>query len=567
MRFAIQRMGRIMGFLIKHSTRSYRLRLALVLLVAFLPFIIYDFYKNFQIHSMTEEQLIANASSTIADLAREHADMLSAVEREMYLVASANQVRKLDKAQQCRTYLLDFLGISEKYVNVAVADTDGQLVCTAMEGMRQVSPEARKTFDISLEQDAFATGSAVVSSSHNKPIFPAAHPIRDDSGDVSGMLMAGIALNWFNEIILDRFDFLNSTLFIADIHNTLIAQHPMAASEIGKPIDSRGISDVLEGDYGVVTLKDDDGLRYVVHQRFKDGMSIVMEVNASELQARANQMLWQSILYFLLVIVISLALTSYTAKKLIVEEVDTLYRMNIAQSKYTTASEILINIAHQWRQPLNNLSLQLESVAEVVEDTRTGLTGEARDIAKAYMEESHNSLQKLSNTITEFSTFFKSERSPRQINMKKVFTDVIQVVQPHLDELEVEFTQSVEDDVTYIGYESELKHSLLSIVNNTIDAFRRDPDLESNKILRMQALRRGNREVIIEVMDNAGGIDPAMKEKVFEPYTTTKFRAPGTGLGLYTVKSIIEQRLGGHVSMESSAGETRVYVVLPMTKK
>jgi len=75
-------------------------------------------------------------------------------------------------------------------------------------------------------------------------------------------------------------------------------------------------------------------------------------------------------------------------------------------------------------------------------------------------------------------------------------------------------------------------------------------------------LRRTGETIVLEVRDSGAGMTPATREKVFEPYFSTK--AAGTGLGLPIARKIVEDH-GGTIRIASEPGRgTRVIIELPV---
>jgi len=91
---------------------------------------------------------------------------------------------------------------------------------------------------------------------------------------------------------------------------------------------------------------------------------------------------------------------------------------------------------------------------------------------------------------------------------------------------------------------------LLAILNNAIDALVGN-NIQNSKI-EINVKRDAGYNYII-ICDNGGGIGEEEKEKIFEPYYTTKHKTQGTGLGLYISKVIVEDSLGGYLSVEDSS--------------
>lgn len=101
----------------------------------------------------------------------------------------------------------------------------------------------------------------------------------------------------------------------------------------------------------------------------------------------------------------------------------------------------------------------------------------------------------------------------------------------------------------------------LNILNNTKDAFDERCIIDAKvKIL----VKNDSKYGIIVIEDNAGGIDEKIKDKIFEPYFTTKEEGKGTGIGLYMSKIIIEQNMNGKLDVENSQFGARFIIKIPL---
>jgi signal transduction histidine kinase len=116
----------------------------------------------------------------------------------------------------------------------------------------------------------------------------------------------------------------------------------------------------------------------------------------------------------------------------------------------------------------------------------------------------------------------------------------------HAQLLKRDITLSVEgEDIFVTGYRHEFLQVLLNLINNAVDQLHKKW-VQNPKI----TIRLKEDALILE--DNAGGIDPKIIDRIFEPYFTTKAQGEGTGLGLYIAKVIIEKNLGGRLEARNN---------------
>ena len=211
----------------------------------------------------------------------------------------------------------------------------------------------------------------------------------------------------------------------------------------------------------------------------------------------------------------------------------------IQNSKMASMGEMIANIAHQWRQPLNSLSA-LHTVLLMDYQDNNRLTQEEILEFKA---ESSQYIHKMSSTIDDFRNFFSPTKDKEQFIVSDAIKESIKFVKDSYLDSGVELIDRTQDrDTQLCSYKNELMQVIMILLNNSRDA------VVCNKIVNPKVivdfLEEGE-EIKICIKDNGGGIDDDIMDRIFEPYFTTKFKSDGTGVGLYMSKMIIEDSIGG----------------------
>ena len=213
----------------------------------------------------------------------------------------------------------------------------------------------------------------------------------------------------------------------------------------------------------------------------------------------------------------------------------------ISQSKLASMGEMLANIAHQWRQPLTHISYVLMNLKTAHEKQK--LTDE---YFKRKSEEAKAQLTFMSNTIEDFSNFFKVSKQKESFSLKEVVEETLNLLTASLKLNNIEVKIDSKEDIFINSYKGELVQVLFNILNNSKDEFIKkqikEPKIEI-------VLRKDRKNVFIEIIDNAEGIKFKDINKVFEPYLTTKEK--GLGIGLYISKTIIENSMKGQLLVEN----------------
>ena len=217
----------------------------------------------------------------------------------------------------------------------------------------------------------------------------------------------------------------------------------------------------------------------------------------------------------------------------------------IQNSKMASMGEMIANIAHQWRQPLNSLSA-LHTVLMMDYEDNGRLAQE--EIAQ-FKEESSQYIHKMSSTIDDFRNFFSPTKEKEQFVVSDAIKESIKFVKDSYLDSNVELIDRMQDGDTQIcSYKNELMQVIMILLNNSRDA------VVGNKIEKPQVivdLVHRDEKIEICVKDNGGGIDDDIMDRIFEPYFTTKFKSDGTGVGLYMSKMIIEDSIGGELVLEN----------------
>ncbi len=219
----------------------------------------------------------------------------------------------------------------------------------------------------------------------------------------------------------------------------------------------------------------------------------------------------------------------------------------IAQSRLAGMGEMMGNIAHQWRQPITILSLIFQDIQDsfVYNDLTAEKIQEASHEVKSIV--SH-----LSQTIDDFRDFYNpSKRKISFFIYQDSLSKIVSFVDNRLTSQHVEIIWNMADDVEIIGYPGEYSQVFLNIINNALDAFLERKTLAPRLEI---ALSKYHDHSLLSISDNAGGIDPAIIDKIFDPYFTTKEK--GTGIGLYMSKMIVEQSMSGSLTVETNKNNT-----------
>ncbi len=214
-----------------------------------------------------------------------------------------------------------------------------------------------------------------------------------------------------------------------------------------------------------------------------------------------------------------------------------------AQARLASLGEMLQNIAHQWRQPLGALTMIIQSFQSKF------LSGKLdEEFIESRVEDAGVLAKNMSETLEDFRTFFDPNKSHKHFSVKKVIEKSLDLTKYQLEKDGIDIFINLNEDIMIYGFENELTHVILNLINNSKDALNEEK-IKNKKIVII--VKQSESSVIINVIDNAGGIKSDIMTKVFDPYFTTKHKSIGTGIGLYMSKQMIEKHMSGKISCKN----------------
>ena len=214
-------------------------------------------------------------------------------------------------------------------------------------------------------------------------------------------------------------------------------------------------------------------------------------------------------------------------------------KVMFSQSRLAQMGEVISMIAHQWRQPLNSLSLLNQTI--LLKYDRDKLNDEAMEFFKIH---SKKQIHEMSKTIDDFKDFFKPQKVQTKFLLNDVLENLLDIVKPIYLSHHVSVKMNITQEYPIVGYQNELGQAVLNILNNAKDA------LIENEIEKKElniTVEEVNKKIHIIISDNAGGIPEDCIDNIFDPYFSTKEEKNGTGLGLYMTKMIIEEHMKGRI--------------------
>jgi len=231
-------------------------------------------------------------------------------------------------------------------------------------------------------------------------------------------------------------------------------------------------------------------------------------------------------------------------------------RLIIHQARLAELGEMIGNIAHQWRHPLTRLSLLLQNAKAL--STKGRLTPEK---LQEMLTTANEQIFFMSDTIDNFKDFYNPSDEAVDFYARQAYDKVLDIIGYDLRHKNIAIDCKADRPLPLHGNPNAFAQVLLNLIANARDALieRNIPQPRIWLVARQeQGLAR------IDVHDNAGGIPEEYREKIFAPYFSTK-EEKGTGIGLYMVRTIIQEKFGGNIEVHNDKEGAVFVITLPIT--
>jgi len=236
-----------------------------------------------------------------------------------------------------------------------------------------------------------------------------------------------------------------------------------------------------------------------------------------------------------------------------VEELERRYAFIVQQARLASMGEMINNIAHQWRQPLNRVNANVAVIISILESDNIDhnmMLSEAELIEK--------NTKYMSETIEDFAYYFHPEKEAVQFSLEEITQSVLGLINTRLENIDINIISSTPVEV--YSFAKEYRQVLLVILNNAIDNFE-SKAIDSPKIDIV--IKEEEEKAYLSICDNGGGIEEKDIGRIFDPYYTTKFAKEGTGLGLYVAKMLIESSMQGKLNATNKNSGACFEIIIP----
>ncbi len=226
----------------------------------------------------------------------------------------------------------------------------------------------------------------------------------------------------------------------------------------------------------------------------------------------------------------------------------------IQQSQMAAIGEMMENIAYQYKQPLMEISSLFVNT-----EAKIRLFGSiSNDDILEMIEKSNIALKYLATTIDDFRVFYAKDKVKSDFFISEAVSSCVNIMHHTLLKENIKLNLVIKNNCKIFGFRNEFVQVIINILTNAIDS------IVLNKVkdgLINIKLFKDNKESIIQIEDNGGGIKCKPIQKVFEPFFSYK-KSDSTGIGLFMSKLIIEKNMNGLLSVTNNLKGASFKIIL-----
>ncbi len=543
-------------------------------------------------------------------------------------VASIPDISRLD-VEKSRVVLETLLETNPIYTNAILVDLKGNVVAAGKnhDRAKKLNFGDRKQFKEAIASKGLASGEFVVGKSSKKAIFPFGMAVLNNQGELTGAIIIGVNLAHYGKLF-EHGNYPKSTFFGLCDHNGIrLFRYPNNNSAaIGKPIKKKVYEAVAtSGKEGSIFAIDSAGKeRVIVYEPLSlmgNGktpyMYMFMGFDYDQLQEKAHSILNRLLVTSLLSLALALFIAWFIGGRSVARLIEKLSLVTIKFSegeKNVTSNvdysdgeigalaqsfDSMVTIIRQREGEKNKLEKQLQQAQkmEAIGILAGGIAHDFNNILAAilgYAEMARYNSQPESTVFKQLDKVLEAGNRAktlvqqilsfsRQDEMARIFLqpasivkETIKMLRPSLPTT-IEIHQNIQSTTSLILADPTQIHQIL--MNLCTNAFHAMEETGGKIDISLKEVTLSNEDLVHEpnvedgtfiqlsICDSGPGIAPTIKDKIFDPYFTTKETGKGTGMGLSIVHGIVKS-YGGFISLYSELGEgTAFHVFLPVIEK
>lgn len=527
------------------SIRRLRLRLFLVVFLTILPafgIIVYDNFAQRQILQEEAKEDTQRLASFVSD------DQKLLVENAKQLLVVLSRLPEVHSEKTgCNQLLANILKVNPQYTNLGVADIEGNIFCSAVPLKERVNIKDRLYFQNALEEKGFGIGEYQVGRITGKPAINFGYPVLDSSGKQIAVVYTALDLTWINKILESANLPENSTATVIDENGVVLARYPEKKDVTGKDFSELPfVGEVVNKKEGVYEGEGLDGISriYGFTTLAEEGgggvLYIAVGIPKEVLFRETNNVLKQGIFILMTVAIMAFVTAWFIGNSLVLDYVAFINR---------TKDEFVFIATHDLRTPVT----AIDGFVKLIKMSKEKFSKETEDSFQAIVEASER-LKQLVNDLLQVarseSGTIKVELAP--VDIVSLIESLLREVTPMASDKKVTLKTALERDVKMVmADEAKLKEVMENLLSNAIKFNREGGSVEVTTKKDKDALS-------VSVSDTGYGIPKQEQAKVFQKFFRYRGEetkdVPGTGLGLFVIRMLVE-KMGGKITFVSEEGK------------
>lgn len=270
-----------------------------------------------------------------------------------------------------------------------------------------------------------------------------------------------------------------------------------------------------------------------------------------------GKMIWLTIILAVILILALSCITYFVYQKHgkpIISEIEEKDVLMINQARQAQLGEMVGNIVHQLKQPLNGVNMALTNLLETHADS----VEEQMDFYEQ-IEKMKSRIINMSETIDDFRSFLKPQKIEADFSVEESIEGVLSLMEEQI-KLNAVKCEIKGDELIINGHENEFSQCIFNIVHNAIHAMQ---NLNIERCIVINIVNDG-KTGHVSVENTGEPIAPENMDAIFDLYYTTKDE--GTGIGLYITKQIIEQHFDGEIGCINTEVGVCFTISIPINK-
>lgn len=246
----------------------------------------------------------------------------------------------------------------------------------------------------------------------------------------------------------------------------------------------------------------------------------------------------------------------------------------VESEKLASLGRLVAGVAHELNTPIGNSLTVSTSLSEKIDQFRRAIAGGTvrRSTLNELADDLDHGARLLASGLGQAAELIhgfkqvavdQTSSQRRSFDLRTVIDEVMATLHPRLKKTTHRIVIVVDGEITLDSYPGPFGQIITNLVENAfVHAF----DGLDNRTMRIAARQRGTTTVEIEVSDDGCGMSAEVRERVFDPFFTTRLGRGGSGLGMNIVYNIVTGILGGKIALQSAPRVGTTYLLtLPLT--